>query len=135
MATATRATPLTPDGTPLIPGDRHMPAKVQVEDDGGGSTVYAVRYDRPTRGSVGEVELVWDSFHPEGVRLETKNGEELLRQEGPGLPSECVILVNRNQGMTGHGSPASGDYSPAPGIPVVGGWESSYEYHVCEKDG
>jgi hypothetical protein len=128
MATATRATVRDFN-------DKRTPATIVVVDDGHSTTTYTVHYDRPTTRPAEGPALVWDSFHEGDIRLETKNGEPLLRQEGPGLPSQCVLLVNLNQGMTGHGHPGRGAFPMAPAMGVVAGTEDGYLFFFCVREG
>jgi hypothetical protein len=80
---------------------------------------------RPENG----VELVYDDFHPEVIRLETKNGEIKLVQTGVGLPSSCVILINLGGAKAGTPSKVY----PAASLGVMAHGEADYEYYPCQK--
>jgi len=119
MAIAHEASVLTRRGN-------QTPLRIQVNDDNGGKAIYAVQYDRPLGRPINGPELVFDSFHPEIVRLETANGDVLLRQSEPGLPPQCVILV-------APGPSASSVFPSAP-IGVVAQGEADYQFFLCLKE-
>jgi hypothetical protein len=110
--------------------DKGNPAKINVSDDAGETTIYAVRYDKPMTRPENGAELVYDDFHPELIGLDTKDGETKLRQAGTGLPDSCVILINLGVAKAFGGVPFKSYPPSSVGMRVFG--ESDYEYYLCQ---
>jgi hypothetical protein len=82
MSVATEATRCDKD---------RIPHRVKVMDNDRGETIYvqAGKAPRPT----GDADLKYDEFHPDKIGLGTKDGNTLLQQAAPGLPTRAVMSV------------------------------------------
>jgi hypothetical protein len=99
------------------------PLKIKVVDDAAGTAIYTVRYDKPIKRPTKRMELVYDDFHPDTVRLDTENGATKLRGD-KGLPDSCVILINLGNakasgGVPSHAYPAAPVGTRAFGKPIT----------------
>jgi hypothetical protein len=91
----------------------HGLAWLEIEDEDGAKYRYFKKALAPDRGTV-HIEAQFTGGHLRAQLVRQKDGQPVLRQNEPGLPSKTVVSHIQLAAM--------------PGVPIMGGWGANYEY-------